>query len=184
VRDDDLTAGSLPPWFRRWGIGAWLVVDKVQDWAQSLGITSASDATKDIKQAAPDIGRTLLKGVATGISGLKSLVVFIGFTIFTSFFLLKDGPSMGRWIERHMGMRPAESRIVTGDILQALPVRHGGPDPCRATCVRARPRPRSPRGAEGTAGGCGAAAGGRGGVTPLTPAASRASRDCAPHRSR
>jgi predicted PurR-regulated permease PerM len=46
--------------------------------------------------------------------------VFLGFTIFTSFFLLKDGPSMGRWIERHMGMQPAEARIVTGDILQAL----------------------------------------------------------------
>jgi predicted PurR-regulated permease PerM len=208
VREDDLTVGSFPPWFRRWGIGAWFVVgmalvvvaavwllsltssivgpliagavigavggvvvdvlerrgwprvagaavvtlmlaaltllvvglvlgaitsqaphldallsqalDKVQGWAQSLGITSASDAAKDIKQAAPDIGRTLLKGVASGISGLKSLVVFLGFTIFTSFFLLKDGPSMGRWIERHMGMRPAEARIVTGDILQAL----------------------------------------------------------------
>jgi len=34
--------------------------------------------------------------------------------------LLKDGPAMGRWIERHMGMQPAEARIVTGDILQAL----------------------------------------------------------------
>ena len=95
-------------------------VDKVQGWAQSLGITSAPDAAKDIKQAVPDIGHTLLKGVASGISGLKSLVVFLGFTVFTSFFLLKDGPSMGRWIERHMGMRPAEARIVTGDILQAL----------------------------------------------------------------
>jgi putative heme transporter len=208
VRDDDLTVGSLPPWFRRWGIGAWLVVgmalviaaavellsltssivgpliagavigavggvvvdalerrgwprvagaavvtlalavltllvvglvlsaitsqashldallsqavDKVQGWVQSLGITSASDAAKGIKQAAPDIGRTFLRGVASGISGLKSLVVFIGFTVFASFFLLKDGPAMGRWIERHMGMRPAEARIVTGDILLAL----------------------------------------------------------------
>jgi predicted PurR-regulated permease PerM len=26
VRDDDLTVGSFPPWFRRWGVGAWLVV--------------------------------------------------------------------------------------------------------------------------------------------------------------
>jgi putative heme transporter len=208
VRDDDLTVGSFPPWFRRWGIGAWLVVgmalvvvaavwllsltssivgpliagavigavggvlvdslerrrwprvagasvvtlglaaltvlvvglvlggissqashidallshavDRIQGWAQDLGITSASDAAKDIKKAVPDIGRTLLKGVAGGISGLTSLVVFLGFTIFTSFFLLKDGPTMGRWIERHMGMRPAETRIVTGDIVQAL----------------------------------------------------------------
>ena len=27
---------------------------------------------------------------------------------------------MGRWIERHMGMRPAEARIVTSNIIQAL----------------------------------------------------------------
>jgi putative heme transporter len=208
VREDDLTVGSFPAWFRRWGIGAWLVlglalvvvaavwllsltssivgpliagaviaavggvlvdslerrrwprvagagvvtlglaaltvlvvglvlggissqgshinallshaVDRIQGWAQDLGITSASDAAKDIKKAVPDIGRTLLKGVAGGISGLTSLVVFLGFTVFTSFFLLKDGPAMGRWIERHMGMRPAEARIVTGDIVQAL----------------------------------------------------------------
>jgi putative heme transporter len=208
VREDDLTVGSFPPWFRRWGVGAWLVVgmalvvaaavwllsatssitnpliagaviaavggvvvdglerkgwprvagagvvtvalaaiivlviglilgaissqgsqidsllshavDRVQGWANDLGITSASNAAADIKKAAPDIGRTLLNGIASGISGLKSLVVFIGFTIFTSFFLLKDGPAMGRWIERHMGMQPAEARIVTGDILQAL----------------------------------------------------------------
>jgi predicted PurR-regulated permease PerM len=208
VREDDLSVGSLPPWFRRWGVGAWLVVgmalvvvagvwllektssianpliagaviaavagavvdrlearrwprvagagvvtlglagltvlvaglvlggissqgshidallshavDRIQGWAQDLGISSAADAAKDIKKAVPDIGRTLLKGVAGGISGLTSLVVFLGFTVFTSFFLLKDGPSMGRWIERHMGMLPAEARIVTGDIVQAL----------------------------------------------------------------
>jgi predicted PurR-regulated permease PerM len=38
--------------------------DRIQGWAQDLGITSASDAAKDIKKAVPDIGRTLLKGVA------------------------------------------------------------------------------------------------------------------------
>jgi predicted PurR-regulated permease PerM len=47
-------------------------------------------------------------------SGLKSLVVCLGFTIFTSFFLLEDGPSMGRWIERHMGMKPSRSALVLG----------------------------------------------------------------------
>lgn len=208
MREDDLTAASLPPWFRRWGVGAWLVVgmalviiaavwlltktssianpliagaviaavsgvvvdrlerrgwprvagaalvtfglaaltvlvaglvlgglssqashidaltshavDRIQGWAQDLGITSAADAAKDIKKAVPNIGRTLLKGLSGGISGLTSLVVFLGFTVFSSFFLLKDGPAMGRWIERHMGMRPAEARVVTSDIVQAL----------------------------------------------------------------
>lgn len=95
-------------------------VDRVAGWLHDLGITSASDAAADVKKAVPGIGHTLLKGVAGGISGLTSVLVFLGFTAFTSFFLLKDGPTMGRWIEGHMGMRPAEARIVTGDIVHAL----------------------------------------------------------------
>jgi predicted PurR-regulated permease PerM len=95
-------------------------LDKVQKWATDLGISSAPDAAKEIAKAVPEAGRTLLKGVASGISGLTSLLVFLGFTIFAAFFLLKDGPSIGRWIERHMGMQPAEARIVLDDIIQAL----------------------------------------------------------------
>jgi predicted PurR-regulated permease PerM len=95
-------------------------VDKVQGWAGDLGITSAPDAAKDIKKAVPDIGHTLLTGVAGGISGLASLLVLLGFTAFTSFFLLKDGPVMGRWIERHMGLAPVEARTITGDLVRAL----------------------------------------------------------------
>ena len=60
------------------------------------------------------------RGVIHGISGLTSLVVFLGFTAFSAFFLLKDAPALGRWIERHMGMRPAEARVVMSDIIQAL----------------------------------------------------------------
>jgi predicted PurR-regulated permease PerM len=95
-------------------------LDRVQRWAQDLGITSAPDAAQHIKDAVPQIGRTLLQGVASGIAGLTSIVVFLGFTAFTSFFLLIDGPKMGRWIQRHMGMRPAEARIVLDDIIHAL----------------------------------------------------------------
>jgi putative heme transporter len=94
--------------------------DKIKGSAEDLGISSASDVAKDVKKAVPEIGNALLKGVIGGISGLKSILVFLGFTIFTTFFLLKDGPMMGRWIERHMGMQPAEARIVTGDLVHAL----------------------------------------------------------------
>ena len=95
-------------------------VDKVQGWADDLGITSAQDAAKDIKKAVPEIGHALLTGVAGGIFGLTSLLVLLGFATFTSFFLLKDGPAMGRWIERHMGLQPVKARTVTGDIVHAL----------------------------------------------------------------
>jgi predicted PurR-regulated permease PerM len=95
-------------------------VDRVAGWAADLGITSSADAANDVKSAIPEIGRTLLTGVAHGIAGLTSLVVFVGFTAFATFFLLKDGPAIGRWIERHMGMKPAEARIVMSDVAHAL----------------------------------------------------------------
>jgi putative heme transporter len=95
-------------------------LDKVQSWAKDLGITSASSAADEIRKAVPAVGHTLLKGVAGGISGLASLLVFLGFTAFTAFFLLKDAPTIGRWIERHMGMKPTEASVVMTDIIQAL----------------------------------------------------------------
>jgi predicted PurR-regulated permease PerM len=95
-------------------------VDKVAGWANDLGITSADDAAKDVKQSVPDIGKTLLNGIAHTIEGMKSLLVFLGFTAFTSFFLLKDSPVMGRWIRRHMGVPAATAETVTGDLVHAL----------------------------------------------------------------
>lgn len=95
-------------------------LERVQGWANDIGITSASDAARDIKKAVPEIGRTLIKGLAGGISGLTSLIVFLGFTVFASFFLMKDAPAMGRWIQRNMGATPDEARIVLDDIVRAL----------------------------------------------------------------
>jgi predicted PurR-regulated permease PerM len=95
-------------------------VDKVRVWGQDLNISASSDAANEIKKAAPDVARTLLHGVAGGIAGIGSLLVFVGFTAFTSFFLIKDGPTIGRWIERHMGMAPPEARVVMTDIIGAL----------------------------------------------------------------
>ncbi len=70
----------------------------------------APDAAKEIAKAVADVGRTFLRGLASGISGL------------TAFFLLKDGPTIGRWIERHMGMQPAEARIVGVPLLGAIAI--------------------------------------------------------------
>ena len=82
-------------------------VDKVEGWAADAGITSAAAAAQDVKEAVPQIGRTLLQGVAHGITGLTSLLVFLGFTAFIAFFVLKDGPVIARWAERHMGLPAA-----------------------------------------------------------------------------
>src|SRR4051812_3425430 len=95
-------------------------VDKVADGLDSLGISSSADVAASVKKAVPEIGGTLLKGVAHGISGLASLLVFLGFTTFIAFFALKDGPALGEWVERRAGLRADIARIVVGDVLHAL----------------------------------------------------------------
>lgn len=95
-------------------------VDKVQGWLEDVGVTSAGNAAQDVKKAVPEIRHTLLTGLAHGISGLTSIIVFLGFTIFSTFFMLKDGPSMRRWAEHHMGLPLPIAQVVTGNTLHAL----------------------------------------------------------------
>jgi putative heme transporter len=95
-------------------------LEKVQNWAQTNGIHSASTAVDQIKHDVPAVGHTLLSGVIHGISGFASLLVFLGFTAFATFFLVKDAPALGRWIEGHMGLPPHQARIVMSDVIQAL----------------------------------------------------------------
>ncbi len=95
-------------------------LEKVQNWAQANGIHSASTAVDQIKHDVPAAGHTLLTGVIHGISGFASLLVFLGFTAFATFFLVKDAPALGRWIEGHMGLPPTQARVVMSDIIRAL----------------------------------------------------------------
>ena len=84
---------------------------------------NSSDAAKlgsDIKNAVPQMGKTLVNGVAEGISGLTSLLFTLSFAAFSTFFLLKDGPSMRRWINGHIGLPKPVAEVVTGETLRAL----------------------------------------------------------------
>jgi predicted PurR-regulated permease PerM len=96
--------------------------DKISGWAQDAGVgeSGAQSATDDVKAAVPDIGSTLLNGVAQGISGLTSLAFFLSFAIFSTFFLLKDGPVFRRFIDRHLGIPRPVATIVTGRVVTSL----------------------------------------------------------------
>ena len=63
---------------------------------------------------------TLIKGVASGISGLTSLAFGISFTIFSVFFLLKDGPALRRWVDAHLGVPKPVAQAVTGNVVNSL----------------------------------------------------------------
>ena len=73
-----------------------------------------------MKNAAPEIRTTLLSGVAEGIGGLKSLVFFLGFALLSTLFVLKDGPVMRRFINRHLGVPESVGDVVTSNVAKSL----------------------------------------------------------------
>ncbi len=97
-------------------------VDKVQSWLKDAGVsTSKSEsAGDDASKSAGDAFHALLNGVGAGVEALASLAAFLSFTALSLFFLLKDGPVIRAWVERHMGVPKDLAHTITGRTLQSL----------------------------------------------------------------
>jgi predicted PurR-regulated permease PerM len=95
-------------------------LDKIQGWFADLGADQTARAKEDVKKAVPEIGSTLLSGVSNGISGLSSLVFFLAFAILSTLFVLKDGPVMHRFVNRHLGVPQPVANVVTTNIAKSL----------------------------------------------------------------
>jgi predicted PurR-regulated permease PerM len=93
---------------------------KIQGWLSDVGVDNAQSAKKGVQEAAPEIRTTLLSGVAAGIGGLKNLVFFLAFAILSTLFVLKDGPVMHRFVNRHMGVPERVANVVTTNIAKSL----------------------------------------------------------------
>ena len=85
-----------------------------------VGVDNAQSATDGAKEAAPEIRTTLLSGVAAGLQGLKSLLFFLAFAVLCTLFVLKDGPVMHRFINRHLGVPEPVANVVTTNIAKSL----------------------------------------------------------------
>ena len=94
--------------------------DKVEQWLDDAGVQDVSSTKEDTKSGIAEAGRTLLDGLARGIEGLTSLVFFVTFSVFATFFLLKDGPSVRSFIDRHLGVPHAVATTVTGNVIASL----------------------------------------------------------------
>jgi predicted PurR-regulated permease PerM len=97
-------------------------VSKLQSWMTSAGVdgSSASGAGATLKSAVPHMISTLVHGVVSGIAGLTTLVFGLSFAALGTFFLLKDGPGMRRWVDGHVGLPEPVARIVSGSIITSL----------------------------------------------------------------
>ena len=97
-------------------------VDRLQGWLTSLGVdsSSASGAASTAKSAAPDVISTLVHGVVHGIRGLASVLFGLSFAALGTFFLLKDGPQMRNWLDRHVGLPKAVAYTITGAVIGSV----------------------------------------------------------------
>jgi predicted PurR-regulated permease PerM len=102
--------------------------DKIAQWLKDLGVGngSADAAQSDAKSSVNSAGSLLLHGLAHGISQLASLAAFASLTALSLFFLLKDGPQLRSWVERHSGVPRAVAGVITGQMLRALRGYFGG----------------------------------------------------------
>jgi predicted PurR-regulated permease PerM len=97
-------------------------VGKIGNWLSDLGVDDAgvSSAENHVTTTTPDVISTLTQGILNGIRGLASLAFALSFAMLGVFFFLKDGPTLRRWIDGHMGLPPKVAQTVTGGVLRSL----------------------------------------------------------------
>jgi putative heme transporter len=91
----------------------------LESWAKSVGIdeSGTSGAKKSLQADVPALISALTTGIVDGIKGLTSLAFGLSFALLSTFFLLKDGPSMRAWVDGHLGVpRPVGTTITSGVI--------------------------------------------------------------------
>jgi len=92
---------------------------KVEGYLKDLGISSdsASKAKSDASSSLSAAFHFLTNGLGKAMKELASLAIFLSFTVLSLFFLLKDGPVIRGWLERHMGVPlPVAKAISTRTI--------------------------------------------------------------------
>ena len=96
--------------------------DEIQSWLQGLGVGSstASDANEEASASISAGFRALTDGLLGGVDKLASLAVFLSFAAISLFFMLKDAPTLGRFVERHLGMPVPLARTVMGQVSRSL----------------------------------------------------------------
>jgi len=96
--------------------------DTIGDWLTDLGIDSSTveSAKKSADAGASDSFKALLGGLVGGVKQLSSLLFFLALTILSLLFLLKDGPQIRAWSERHLGLPAPIARITSARVLGSL----------------------------------------------------------------
>lgn len=97
-------------------------VEKIRGWLEDLGVDSggAAAATNHASSGTSDTLAVLLQGLFSGIRDLTNLVFGLSFAALSTFFVLKDGPMMRRWVERHLGVPQTVAHVMVGGIVRSM----------------------------------------------------------------
>jgi putative heme transporter len=95
---------------------------EVESWVGDLGIdsTTAANANADASASISSGFEALIHGLLGGVDRLASLTVFLSFTALSLFFLLKDGPTIGAFVERHLGVPVPLAHSMLGRVAGSL----------------------------------------------------------------
>lgn len=95
---------------------------EIESLARDLGVkaTTAANATPDASASVSAGFEALTHGVLGGIDRLASLTVFLSFTALSLFFLLKDGPAIGSFVERHLGVPVPLAHSILGRVASSM----------------------------------------------------------------
>jgi putative heme transporter len=96
--------------------------DTLTGWLTDLGVDrdAAETAKDDVSSSLEGAVPALLEGLAVGLKRLSSLVVFLGLTALSLFFLLKDGHQIRHWAEGHMRVPRPVAHQIGNRVLESL----------------------------------------------------------------
>lgn len=95
---------------------------EITAWLSDHGIDpeEARAAQSSVEQSTTRSVSALLNGVVDTISSLTGIVFGLAMMLISLIFLLKDGPQIRGWGERHMGVPLPVARVVTGRVIGSL----------------------------------------------------------------
>jgi predicted PurR-regulated permease PerM len=94
----------------------------IEGWLTDIGVdpSKAHGATQDASSSSSSAVKSLLDGLGSGITALSSLAFFLSLTALSLFFLLKDGPTIRAWGERHLGVPKPVAHTISQRSLESL----------------------------------------------------------------
>jgi putative heme transporter len=95
---------------------------RAEQWLESAGVdqSGATRTEGNVSAAVPHIIATFTKGIVGGIQGVASLAFAMSFATLSLFFLLKDGPSLRKWIDHHLAVSPPVAHVITSRLIGSV----------------------------------------------------------------